>query len=172
MKYISDIKVNGKSVDYTKYPLNDTDNVTITIHDIETGETEKFNNIDFLIADCYGFADGPDCLDYYFTRHTNVTVQLYKYIKWVKIYEGTSMLPSGSADSCISDMQDAPSRVLEVYCGNDQVYPFRPLGSSVGLLGDGTVLSLYNFLISMCRGTNLNIMAYGAVRFFYSDENR
>lgn len=172
MKYISDIKVNGKPVDFTKCPELDTDDVTITIHDIETGETEEFNNIDFFIADCYGFADGPDCLECYFTRHTNVTVQLYKYIKWVKIYKGTSMLPSGSADSCVSDMQDAPSRVLEVYCGNNEVYPFRPFGSSVGLLGDGTVLSLYDFLISICRAINLNVMAYGVVRFFDSGEYR
>lgn len=184
MKYVSDIKVNGKPVDYAEYPpLSCTDDITITIHDIETGETKKFNDsdsdysiADCSFADCYGFSNGPDSPNCFVARHTNVAVQLYKYIKWVKIYYGSSMLPTGSANSCVSDMQDAPSRILEVYCGDNEVYSFRPFGSSVAVVYNDhdfiKAFSLYDFLMSMCRATNLNIMAYGAVRFFDFEEYR
>lgn len=174
MKYVSDIKVNGKPLGFAKWPWAQY-TVTITTHDIDTGATEEVS--DFPIDDCYGFArlyEGT-C---FMARHTDRDAQLYKYIRSTKAYQGPPMLNCDTdscsiyerADTSQFNMTDAPSRVLQVYSKGILVGMLGPY-SSVVLVANKEdslfrIFSLYNFLISVCRSTGLNIMAYGAVCFF------
>jgi len=169
-QYVSDIRVDGKHVDHAIWPC--VSNVVVITKNMDTGVTEEV--INFPIDDCYGFSprwrDG-DCL---IVCHTAQTAQLYKYIKSVKTYSEDipEEIQYPVVDFCIlgdcanfNVPQDAATRTLTLRSLVKDIYIYEPCGSTVRI-DDYSVqyLSLYDFLILMCRLTGLNIMSYGTVR--------
>lgn len=169
MKYVSDIKVNGKSVDYAIWPC--VSNMVVTTQNMDTGVSEEVS--DFPIDDCYGFSSKQRGDNYFIVHHTARAAQLYKYIKWVKTYSG---IPARSSDvdfyflgshANFDKPQNAAARALEIDCYIKKIEFCEPFGSVVGMRCEDhfKCSSLYDFLIWLCGSTDLNIMSYGAVLF-------
>ena len=175
MKYVSDIKVNGEPLGFAMWPWAQY-TVIITTHDIETGATEEVS--DFPIDDCYGFSPRLYNGNHVIVCHSAQAAQLYKYIKLAKTYL-TIPESSPDADYYLDMLEDenfntplnAATRTLKLDsegCSDALIMLYEPCGSVVyvGNVDQTSVkyLSLYDFLILLCRSVNLNIMSYGTVQ--------
>ena len=169
--YVSKIQVDGKPVDHAIWPC--ASNLVVTTKNIETGEEKRIS--DFPIDDCYGFSSWQPEGGCIIVPHTSPAAQLYKYMKWPKIYLEQHERISG-ADRCrwdvcanIDTLQDAEKKTLEILTSYYTIKLCEPCGSviCVKTFEEDKYLSLYDFLISVCRSTKLSIMAYSTVQFIH-----
>lgn len=171
-RYVSDIRVDGKHVDHAIWPCES--NLVVTTKNMDTGVTEEVS--DFPIDDCYGFSPKQYNGNHVIVCHSAQAARLYKYIKLAKTYL-TIPESSPDADSCylyesanFNTPHDAPLRMLRLdsECSDDLIGLYEPCGSVVCVENvDQTFvkyLSLYDFLILLCRSVKLNIMSYGTVQ--------
>ena len=180
IRYVSNIRVDGNYVDYATWPC--ASNMVVSTRNLDKKATEEVNDVpigdsDFPINDCYGFSPRQRNGDYFIVRHTAPAAQLYKYIKSAKTCSGAPEATS-YGDCRLHEQvsfklpQDAATRTLQIGCWSTEIELYKPFGSVVYIKDRGDVapkyLSLYDFLIFVCKSIHLNVMAYGTVQI-YSD---
>lgn len=170
--YVSDIQVDGEQTDYATRPC--VSNMVVTMKNMDTGVTEKIS--DFPIDDCYGFSPRQYNDNLFIVRHTKSASQLYKYIKFAKTYWEAPKISSDARVCYLGERAkfepppDPATKTLAIDVGLTSIYLYEPCGSVVYVRNwrDNFLkyLSLYDFLIFLCKLTHLNIMSYRIVHIF------
>lgn len=165
-RYVSKIQVDGECIPYAIWSR--VSNTVVTTTNMDTGVTEEVS--DFPIDDCYGFSPRRNNGTCVIVCHTPPAVQLYKYIELAKTRRKGITVPPGFwveyADFKLQ--QDDETKTLKIIVKGTAIKLYEPCSSVVYVKNFRSssykFISLYDFLISLCKLTDLNVMLYDTVK--------